>query len=110
MAAQDFVLDILGTSFSISVDEDPEYLNYLNEILDQYRAAVENTKEIFHLKEPLTAAILTGFMVSEELHQLRKQTEARQAITEGEAREAEEVANSIIARIDRVLEDTPEET
>jgi cell division protein ZapA (FtsZ GTPase activity inhibitor) len=106
VAVENFVLDILGTSFSISVDEDPEYLN---EILDQYRAAVEHTKEIFNLKEPLTAAILTGFMVSEELHTLRKQTEARQAVREGEAREAEEVANSIIARIDRVLEDTPEE-
>ena len=107
MAVENFVLDILGTSIPISVDEDPEYLN---EILTQYRAAVENTKELFKLKEPLTAVILTGFMLSEELHTLRKQTEARQAVTEGEAREAEEVANSIIARIDRVLEDAPEET
>ncbi|MCL2880095.1 MAG: cell division protein ZapA [Treponema sp.] len=98
MAISDFVLDILGTSFSITVDEDPEYLN---EILGRYRTAVENTRETFNLKDPLTAAILTGFMVSEELYRLQRQEE--------EAREAEEVANTIIARIDKVLEDTPSE-
>jgi len=106
VAVENFVLDILGTSFSIAVDEDPEYLN---EIYTRYRAAVENTKEIFNIKEPLTAAILTGFMLSEELHTVRKQAETQKALTEDEAREAEEVANSIIARIDRVLEDSPEE-
>jgi len=98
VAISDFVLDILGTSFSITVDEDPEYLN---EILGRYRTAVENTRETFNLKDPLTAAILTGFMVSEELYRLQRQEE--------EAREAEEVANTIIARIDKVLEDTPSE-
>jgi len=106
VAVENFVLDILGTSFSIAVDEDPEYLN---EIYTQYRAAVENTKEIFKIKEPLNAAILTGFMLSEELHTVRKQAETLKALTEDEARKAEEVANSIIARIDRVLEDSPEQ-
>ena len=104
MAISDFVIEVFGTSFSISVDEDPAYLE---EILAQYRAAVENTKEIFNLKEPLTAAILTGFMISEELHRLKRQTEGQWAVQEDEAREAEELAKNIIARIDSVLEDTP---
>jgi cell division protein ZapA (FtsZ GTPase activity inhibitor) len=108
VAISDFDLDVLGTSFTITVDEDPEYLN---KILTQYRDAVENTKELFNLKEPLTAAILTGFMVSEELHKLKKQAESLQVASENQAREAEERANNMIARINGVLEDSsPDET
>lgn len=106
MAVNDFVLDVLGTSFTITVDEDPEYLN---EIMAQYREAVENTKEIFKLKDPLTAAVLTGFMLSEELHRQRKQADGLQTVCEDDIREAEAVANNIIARINKVLEDTPPE-
>ena len=106
MAISNFALDILGTSFTITVDEDPEYLDA---ILAKYREAVENTKELFQLKEPLTAAILTGYMLSDELQQLRKRIEGLQTICEVEAREAEERANNMIARINRVLEDSPPE-
>jgi len=106
VAISNFALDILGTSFTITVDEDPEYLDA---ILAKYREAVENTKELFQLKEPLTAAILTGYMLSDELQQLRKRIEGLQTICEVEAREAEERANNMIARINRVLEDSPPE-
>jgi len=107
VAISDFTLEVLGTSFTITVDEDPDYLN---EILTQYRIAVENTKELFQIKEPLTAAILTGYMISEELHRIRKEGEGKLAVREDEAREAETLAKSIIARIDKVLEDSPEKT
>jgi cell division protein ZapA len=95
MALSDFALDILGTSFSIRVDEDPAYLE---EILSRYRAETENTKKIFDLKDPLVTAILTGFLLSEELYK------EKNSVRKG-ADEAEELALNIIARIDRVLED-----
>jgi cell division protein ZapA (FtsZ GTPase activity inhibitor) len=106
VAISDFALDVLGTSFTITVDEDPEYLN---EILAQYREAVENTKEIFGLKDSLTAAVLTGFMLNEELHRLKEQLDEQRTASEAKAREAEERTNNIIARINRVLEGTPPE-
>ena len=101
MAVSDFTLDILGTSFSISVDEDPAYLE---EILSQYRAAVDNTKKLFGLKDPLVTVILTGFLLSEEIHKEKILSVSQSAVKQKEAREAEELALSIIARIDRVLE------
>jgi cell division protein ZapA len=101
MAVSDFALDILGTSFTIRVDEEPAYLE---EILGQYRASVENTGKMFNLKDPLVTAILTGFILSEELHK-EKNSIRQGAARLDEAREAEELALSIIARIDRVLED-----
>ena len=102
MAVSDFVLNILGTSFSISVDEDPAYLE---EILSQYHTAIENTRKMFNLKDPLVIAVLTGFLLNDELHREKNQSEYSNTSRQEEAREAEELALSIIARIDRVLED-----
>jgi cell division protein ZapA len=99
MAVSDFVLDVLGTSFSISVDEEPEYMERIHK---QFRAAVENTKKMFNLKDPLVTAILTGFLLSDELAKLQKI-----GFREGEEQEAEELAMNMIARIDSVLEDKP---
>jgi cell division protein ZapA len=102
MAISDFALDVLGTSFSISVDEDPEYMEKIHK---QYRAAVENTQKMFNLKDPLVTAILTGFILSDELAKLQKQEKS--GFQEGEEQEAAELAMNMIARIDSVLEDKP---
>ena len=120
MAVNDFALNILGTSFSISVDEQPAYLE---EIFRKYHNAVENTRKTFNLKDPLVIAVLTGFLLSDELHRGKKQGEnssiegetpfketlppatVEDTAQKEEEREVEELALSIIARIDRVLED-----
>jgi cell division protein ZapA len=102
MAVSDFVLNVLGTSFSISVDEEPEYMERIH---TQYRAAVENTKKMFSLKDPLVTAILTGFLLSDELAKLQKHEKT--GFPEGEEQEAQELAMNMIARIDSVLEDKP---
>ena len=101
MAVRDFALDILGTSFSIRVDEEPAYLE---EILKQYHSALENTRELFKLKDPLVIAVLTGFLLSDELHKKSSHGEKFSAEQQEDAQKAEELALSIIARIDRVLE------
>ena len=100
MAVKDFALDILGTSFNIRVDEDPIYLDM---IFSRYRTAIENTQNLFGLKDPLVIAILTGFLLSDELHKSKNLNEPFTSLEE--AQEAEKLALSIIARIDRVLED-----
>ncbi|HCC37665.1 MAG TPA: cell division protein ZapA [Treponema sp.] len=101
MAVRDFALDVLGTSFSIRVDEEPAYLE---ELLDRYRDAVDNTQILFKLKDPLVTAVLTGFLLCDELHKEKNQAGDQNPALQEEAREAEELAMRIIARIDRVLE------
>jgi cell division protein ZapA (FtsZ GTPase activity inhibitor) len=89
-------LDLLGTSFSITADEESAYLE---EILDQYRAALVNTQKNMGLNDPLRTAILTGFLLCDEIHKLRDRN--------GESPEAEEAERrtlNLIARIDEVLE------
>jgi cell division protein ZapA (FtsZ GTPase activity inhibitor) len=91
-------LDILGTSFTIMADEDE---TYLQEILAKYRAAVENTQNISGITDALNVAILTGFMLCDEINKLRLNRE-------GETKEAEERTLGLIAKLDQVLKKAPE--
>jgi cell division protein ZapA (FtsZ GTPase activity inhibitor) len=95
----DFKLDILGTSFTITVDEDPEYLE---EILEQYRETIESTKKMFALNNPLVTAILSGFLLSDELARLK--ASEKNDSQKAEEQFVEDMTNDMIARIDGVLE------
>ena len=64
MAKSDLRIDILGTVINISADEEPEYLQ---KVLEKYRRAIENVQHIPGIKDPLQIAVLTGFLLSEEL-------------------------------------------
>ncbi|MDR1251545.1 MAG: cell division protein ZapA [Treponema sp.] len=106
MAENDFRLEMLGTSFSITVDED---ITYLEEILNQYRTAVENTQSISRMKDPLKIAILTGFLLCDEINKTRIQTgedrERTRAQREGEDRELAQRTLNLITRLDQALGD-----
>ena len=83
-----FRIEVLDTSFSISADEDTAYLE---EVLGQYQAAVKNTQEISGLQSPLKTALLTGFLLCDEINKLKmragRELEQVQAERAGEARE-----------------------
>jgi cell division protein ZapA (FtsZ GTPase activity inhibitor) len=99
-----FRLDILGTSFSITTDEDGVYLE---KILEQYKTDIENIQNISGLKDPLKIAVLTGFSLSDEILRLRKELrEKAEALNEDEAGEIERRAAGLIARIDQVLKNS----
>ena len=85
--------NLLGTSFSIAADEDSAYLKSL---LERYRLILERTKESTGVDHPLKLAILTGFLLCDEIEKMKIQ-EAR------EGREAEQRTLDMIARIDEVI-------
>jgi cell division protein ZapA (FtsZ GTPase activity inhibitor) len=101
-----FRLDILGTSFSITTDEDRAYLE---KILEQYKVNIENIQNISGMKDPLKIAVLTGFSLSDEIlrlrMELREKTEALHE-DEDEAGEIEQRALGLIAKIDQVLKNS----
>ena len=68
----DLLINVLGASFSITTGEDPDYLN---EVLEQYRLAVTSTQGISGMKDPLKVAILTGFLLCDEINKLKLQIE-----------------------------------
>jgi cell division protein ZapA (FtsZ GTPase activity inhibitor) len=93
--ANEINLNILGTSFTIAADEDE---TYLREVFEQYRAAVENTESISGITDPLNIAVLTGFLLCDEINKIKKQLE-------GESIEVQERTMNLIARLDNVLGD-----
>lgn len=92
-------IDMLGISFFIAADEDPEYLETL---LRRYKLVIENTKKVTRLTDPLKIAIVTGFLLCDEIEKLKNQGLSG----EKEGREAEKLALDLIARIDEALPDT----
>jgi cell division protein ZapA (FtsZ GTPase activity inhibitor) len=101
--ANDIRLDILGTSFTITADEDEEYLN---KVLSQYRAAVNNTQNISGIKEPLNVAILTGFILCDEFNKIKQrlddEIEARGALKDEDNWENQEVEDRTLRLISKL--------
>ena len=99
--ASELCLDILGTSFTITADEDE---SYLQRVLAQYRTAVENTQSISGINEPLNVAILTGFLLCDEVNKTRQQLEEEfSKKPDSEEREAQERTLRLIANLDNAL-------
>jgi len=101
----DLLIDILGASFYITAGEDPAYLD---EVLAKYKIAVANTRSISGMQDPLKVAILTGFLLCDEINKLKLQIEEEQANTDAqradEAKELDLLTRKIIDRIDRFFE------
>jgi len=89
----DFGFDILGTTFSITVEEDEAYLQ---KVLAQYRAAVENTQNISGINDPLNIAILTGFLLCDEINKMKQHLE-------NESIEVIERTMKLIAKLDHAF-------
>jgi len=95
--------DILGTTFSIKADEDEEYLK---KILKQYKAAINSTQSISGINETLNIAILTGFLLCDEIYKLKQQlNELREAQAEAddESSEVEDRTIRVISKLEHAL-------
>jgi cell division protein ZapA (FtsZ GTPase activity inhibitor) len=89
-------IELLGTAFSISADEDPAYLQSL---LGEYRQVLENTRKLTGLEDPLKLAIITGFLLCDDYKKLTSHNpRVRDSI------EAEKLAQELISRLDKALQ------
>lgn len=104
MPKHELRLDILGTSFSLAADEDPAYLNSL---LNRYRLKVENTRKATGLIDPLKTAIVTGFLLCDEVTKLQEERNIAELFEE-DFNKVERLTLDMIARIDTALEKTSE--
>jgi cell division protein ZapA (FtsZ GTPase activity inhibitor) len=89
-------IDLLGTCLSIAADEDSAYLESL---LNRYRIVIENTQKSTGLTDPLKIAVLTGFLLCDEIEKTKKLGQ----LGEREGKEAERLTLDLIARIDEVI-------
>jgi cell division protein ZapA (FtsZ GTPase activity inhibitor) len=62
-------IDVLGTSLNVTADAD---LEYLESLLTQYKQHIENTRLLTGLNDPLKLAVLSGFLICDELEKSKK--------------------------------------
>ena len=92
--ANKLTLDILGASFSIRAEEDEAYLQ---NVLTQYKAAVKKTQSISGIKEPLNAAVLTGFLLCDEINKMKQQLKNETL----KSTEAEQITLNMLAKLEQ---------
>jgi cell division protein ZapA (FtsZ GTPase activity inhibitor) len=99
-------MDILGTSFSIAADEEPAYLENL---LNRYHLMVDSTRKVTGLTDPLKIAIVTGFLLCDEIQKLHEERNAERSVghISEESEKVEAAALDLIARIDEALDKKP---
>jgi len=103
MAANELKLDILGTSFTITADADKDYLT---KVLNQYKTAVKNTQKISGISDSLNVAILTGFMLCDEINKMKQLQEKIEnnamSVLEEQDEEAQEVEERTVRLINKL--------
>jgi len=103
MAKNDLVIDILGTNFTISAEEPAEYLDML---LAKYRRTIENVQRTTGLKDPLKIAVLTGFLLCDDLE---KAESAPLTAKNEEQGEVERLTEGMILRLNEIIPNSPPE-
>ena len=90
-------IQVLGTSFKIQVNEDPEYME---RILEHLKTVINKVELTTSIKDPLKTAILSSVFVIDELYKL-KENSSDPSIE----KEVSELTEKIISCIDNVLDD-----
>jgi cell division protein ZapA (FtsZ GTPase activity inhibitor) len=97
-------INLLGTSFTIKADEDPEYVTNL---LSYVETKVKEIESAATLKEPLKISILTSLLIADELFKEREKGRQR-GTTNGQDQsldsdEVTRIAKNMIERLERTL-------
>ena len=94
-------VELLGSSFLLHTDEDPQYVS---ELVDYFKSKVQEVQGNVHTDDPLKIAILSGLLTAEELFQAKKSLSDYES---PDAEAAQRIAGQLIERLDRSLEIDP---
>ena len=96
------VIDVLGTSFSAEADEDDEYLEKLS---SYYKEITSTIKKSTNLQDPMKISILAGITLVDELYKEKQKNFILSSnLDNSELRQAEIITQSLIEKIDGVLD------
>ena len=91
---------MLGTSITIATDEEQ---GHLDSLLAKYRGAVENVEKISGLNDPLKIAILTGFLLCDDIEKMSTSKDNK-----FEQGKAEQLTLGMISRLEEILAEEPD--
>lgn len=113
MPKSELRIDIFDTIINISTDEAPEYLNAL---LLKYQEKIETVQNKTGFKDPLKTAILTGFLLCDDIEKIQAQTKEKLKgsafesnffeLPDEESGEAERLTLKMISRLDELVPDS----
>ncbi len=90
-------IELLGTSFSVQTDEDPEYFR---EVVEHFRSKVEEIRQSVSTTDPLKIAILAGILAADDYMKLTGATRRDDA-------EARRITDTLISELEAALGDDP---
>lgn len=90
-------IELLGTSFTLQSDEDPDYLA---DLIDFYRTKIEEISRSVSTRDNLKLAILSALLVTDELFKERNRSAKTE---EASGEEVTRIAEELIARIDEAM-------
>lgn len=93
-------IELLGTSFTLQSDEDPEYLD---ELVRYVAGKISEIKSTVSTRDNLKIAILAAVLLADELFKEREHRNNREAGDDRTADEVNRIADALIARIDTTL-------
>lgn len=91
-------IELLGTSFTLQSDEDPDYLA---DLIDFYRTKIEEISRSVSTRDNLKLAILSALLVTDELFKERNRSAIKTEDTASD--EVTRIAEELIARIDAAV-------
>ena len=91
-------INLLGTSFSLKVDEDPEYFK---KVISHIEKMFSNIEIDMNIKDPLRIAILSCILLTDDL--LKEKDKASQNPDLKDADEVELMTLKIISLIDKTI-------
>ncbi|HOJ98275.1 MAG TPA: cell division protein ZapA [Termitinemataceae bacterium] len=100
MSKERFRIDMLGTSFVISVDEDPLYLNAL---LTRYQAVLDSVEKNTGVTDPLKQSIIAGLLLCDELEKAQRKLNQHINKESTELKKAASIVTDLIERIEATL-------
>ena len=95
-------LNLLGTSFTLSSNEDSYYLE---NVINQYKLLLNKVQNEMKIQNPLKVAIISGILATEEM--MKKPSNSKKTISLSlEEKEAvERIADDLVLKIDKCLSD-----
>ncbi|NCN05463.1 MAG: cell division protein ZapA [Spirochaetales bacterium] len=97
-------IELLGTTFSIQSDEDPEYLRSMLLFLEEKIAQV---KDSVPLADPLKISILTSLLIADELFKSRQEPSSESPLSRTDndlfSEEVSEITQRLIRQLDAAL-------
>lgn len=93
-------IDLLGTSFTLHSDEDPEYVE---DLVRYVRSKIAEISGTVTTRDNLKIAILVSILLADELFKQRDGSGQANAAAAGAHEEVNRITDSLISRIDALL-------